>query len=321
MRQSVRFDGRVAIVTGAGAGLGREYALLLADRGARVIVNDIVASAAESVVQEITAAGGKALAVIGSVDKRAVAEAMVQAAVSHWGQIDIVINNAGVEVFKEFDSFTDEDLTSILNVHLWGSWRLSQLAWPHMKAQRYGRIMLVCSPALFGMSNNAAYTTAKGALLGLSKALAAEGKEHGIQANALAPMAMTDMARKHISDEATLAWMAEKFPPSHPPAVVAWLLHEDCDVSGEYITAYGPSFGRVVFGETRGAYCPGVEFTPEVVRDHFADAWDVDKFLIPESFDDGMAKLMALRGSDSVVISDGVEHEGRHNGLKRPSKL
>jgi NAD(P)-dependent dehydrogenase (short-subunit alcohol dehydrogenase family) len=213
-------------VTGAGAGLGREYALLLADRGAKVIVNDIVADAAKSVGKEITDNGGKALTVIGSVHERVVSKAMIETALSHWGQIDIVVNNAGVEIFKEFDAFNDKDLASILDVHVWGSWRISQLAWPHMKAQQYGKIILICSPALFGMANNAAYTTAKGALLGLAKSLAAEGNKHGIQVNELAPMAMTDMARKHISDETTLAWMAEKFPVSHPPAVVGWLVHE-----------------------------------------------------------------------------------------------
>ena len=200
---SIEFKGRVAIVTGAGGGLGRLHALALASRGARVLVNDLggavdgtggSASAAQAVVDEIRAAGGQALANGASVTDFAAVQAMVQQAVDAWGRVDILVNNAGILRDKSFGKMDVADFRTVVDVHLMGAVHCCKAAWPHMVAQQYGRIVMTTSSSgLYGNFGQTNYGAAKLALVGLMQTLALEGERHGIRVNSLAPTAATRM--------------------------------------------------------------------------------------------------------------------------------
>lgn len=293
--QPLHFNGRVAIVTGAGQGMGREHALLLGSRGATVIVNDLFPDVAESTAKDIRDAGGKAVAVAGSIAERTVAEAILQTAIDKYGRIDILINNAGIEIKKGFPDFTDADLSRMWGVHVLGAWVLTQLVWPHMKTQKYGRVVMVSSTSLFGMPDNAAYVASKGALFGLARSLSIEGAAHGILVNCLGPTAYTAMAKQMLDDETRSAWMEKIFPASATSAVCAWLVHENCQLTGEFITSYGRSVGRVFLAETKGAFCPTGDYTLETVRDHMDEARDTEGFIVPKSVDEQIETLLSTR--------------------------
>ncbi|MFA9274615.1 MAG: SDR family NAD(P)-dependent oxidoreductase [Candidatus Aquirickettsiella gammari] len=200
---SLDFSGRVAIVTGAGGGLGREHALALAKRGAKVIVNDLggardgsggSASAAQAVVDEIIAAGGEALANSASVTDFVAIQAMVQETMDKWGRVDILINNAGILRDKSFGKMELEDFRLVLEVHLMGGVNCCKAVWPIMTAQNYGRIMMTTSSSgLYGNFGQANYSAAKLGLVGLMQTLSIEGAKHDIRVNALAPTAATRM--------------------------------------------------------------------------------------------------------------------------------
>ncbi|KAF6784304.1 hypothetical protein CMUS01_16304 [Colletotrichum musicola] len=192
----LQFDGRVAAITGGAQGMGREHAILLGKRGARIVVNDLDGEGAESTAEAIRVAGGEAVVVHGSIAQKEVAQTVVEVAIATWGRIDIVINNAGIEIKKPFLDFTDEDFSRMMAVHVWGSWMLTQLAWPHMRKQKYGRVLMVLSATIAGMPGYAAYTVAKGALFGLGRTLAVEGQADGITVNMFGPFANTAMARQ-----------------------------------------------------------------------------------------------------------------------------
>lgn len=200
---SLDFSGRVAIVTGAGGGLGREHALALAKRGAKVVVNDLggardgsggSASAAQAVVDEIIAAGGEAIANSASVTDFAAVQAMVQATMDKWGRIDILINNAGILRDKSFGKMELDDFRLVIEVHLMGSVNCCKAVWPIMTAQNYGRIMMTTSSSgLYGNFGQSNYSAAKLGLVGLMQTLSIEGAKHDIRVNALAPTAATRM--------------------------------------------------------------------------------------------------------------------------------
>ncbi|KAF4987905.1 hypothetical protein FDECE_15262 [Fusarium decemcellulare] len=293
--EQLRFDGRVVIITGAGQGMGREHALLLGSLGAIVVVNDLVKESVEDTAKEVREAGGTATAVSGSIADRATAECLVTTAIEEYGRIDILINNAGIEIKKSFADFTDSDLSRMIGVHVWGSWMLTQLVWPHMQKQEYGRVLIVCSTSLFGMPSNAAYVAAKGALFGLGRSLAIEGPEHGILVNCFGPSANTAMARQMASNDGILEFLKEMLPASATSQVVAWLVHEDCKANGEFITSYGRSVGRILLAETKGCFCPEGSFTPETVRDHFVEACDPKDFIIPTSVEEEGTTLFKMR--------------------------
>jgi NAD(P)-dependent dehydrogenase (short-subunit alcohol dehydrogenase family) len=267
----IRFDGRVAIVTGAGGGLGREYALLLAARGAKVVVNDLggavdgsggSAGPATSTVEEIESRGGVAVADTGSVATPEGGQAVVDTAVQAFGRVDIVINNAGVLRDKTLQNMTPELLDPVLDVHLRGAFNVTRPAWPLMKAQRYGRVLVTASNAgilgNFGQSN---YGAAKMGLVGLARVLAQEGARYGIKVNALAPIARTRMT------EDLLGPLAAKLDPRLVAPMAAWLVHEDCPVTGEVYSAGGGRVARFFVGLTQGWLDPDLD--PEGVRDHF----------------------------------------------------
>ena len=279
----IGFDGKVAIVTGAGGGLGRQHALLLASRGARVVVNDLGGSVsgegadkgpAEAVAQEIRDAGGEAVSDNNSVSTAEGGQAIVQTAIDAYGQIDIVVNNAGILRDKTFHNLTPELLEPVLDVHLKGAFYVSQPAWLKMREQGYGRIINTTSQSgvlgNFGQSN---YGAAKMGLVGLTRVLAQEGAKYNIKVNAIAPIARTRMT------EELMGAAAEKLNPELVSPVVAWLASEDCSVTGEVFTVAGGRVARFFIGMTNGYFNAGL--TPEDVRDHLGEIRDEAGYTVP----------------------------------------
>ena len=199
---TIDLSGRVAIVTGAGGGLGRSHALALAARGARVVVNDLHAEACEAVVEEIVAAGGEALAKACNVTDRTGVFAMVEEVIAHWGQVDILVNNAGILRDRTFAKMDLDDFDLVLNVHLMGSVNLTKAAWNPMRERGYGRVIFTTSSSgLYGNFGQANYGAAKMALVGLMQTLALEGERAGIRVNCLAPSAATQMTESLYSED------------------------------------------------------------------------------------------------------------------------
>lgn len=255
-----RFDDRVAVITGAGRGLGRAYALLLAARGAKVVVNDPGVSMkgdnsdigpAEDVVREITAAGGEAVACTESVATPAGGKAIIDAALQRYGRIDILIHNAGTVRGASLKEMTQEDFDTVLDVHLRGAFHVVRPAFPVMCAAGYGRIVLTTSiGGLYGSYNQANYSAAKGGLIGLSNVIALEGAAEGVKCNAIVPAAVTRMA-EGIDTSA--------YPPMSPDLVapaVGWLAHESCSITGEMLTSIAGRVAKAYVAETRGVYQP-----------------------------------------------------------------
>ena len=257
----LRFDGRVAVITGAGRGLGRSYALLLASRGAKIVVNDPGVSMAgdstdegpaEAVVQEIRAAGGQAVASTDSVATPEGGKAIIQAALDSFGSVDIVIHNAGIVRRGLLAELSYEDFESVLDVHLRGAFHVVRPAFPHMCAAGYGRIVLTGSiNGLYGNANVVNYSVAKAGMLGLSNVAAIEGAAHGVKSNIILPAAVTRMAD---------GLDTSAYPPMDPELVaptVGWLAHESCSVTGEMLIAGAGRVARAYVAETPGVYRPG----------------------------------------------------------------
>ena len=251
-----RFDGKVAIVTGAGGGLGRCHALELARRGCKVVVNDLGGAvdgtgggseAAAEVVAEIEATGGEAIANGGSVSDRAGAQSMVGAAVERWGRVDILINNAGVLRDKSFHKMELDDFQFVLDVHLMGSVNVTRAAWPIMREQNYGRIVVTSSPSgLYGNFGQANYGTAKLGLVGLMNTLKIEGARYNIRTNTIAPVAATRMTENLMPKEA----LANLAPELVTPGVV-YLCTEDAP-NGVVLQAQGGKFSIACIVENAG---------------------------------------------------------------------
>lgn len=280
---TLTYDGKVAVITGAGGGLGRQHALLLASRGALVVVNDLGgsvtgtgadASAAQKVVDEIRAAGGEAVANHDSVATPDGGEAIIQTAIDAYGRVDIVINNAGILRDKTFHNMTPDLVDPVIDVHLKGAFNVTKPAWIRMREQGYGRVVSTSSAAgIFGNFGQANYGAAKMGLVGFTRVLAAEGAKYNIKANAIAPLALTRMT------ETLMGALGEKLDPALVTPVVAWLAHEDCDVSGEIYSVGGGRVARVFIGETQGFTKKGL--TLEDVRDNWATIRDTDGYVIP----------------------------------------
>lgn len=231
---TIRFDSRVAIVTGAGTGLGRAHALMLAQHGARVVVNDL-GPGAQTVAGEIVAAGGKAIACNLSVADAAAAAGIVDTALQAFGRIDIVLNNAGILRDKSFSRMALGDFEQVLRVHLLGSAYVTHAAWPHLMAQNYGRVIFTSSAS--GLANSfgqANYAAAKAGMIGMMNSLKNEGRKAGVLVNTLVPVAFTQMTDGLMSER-----MAEITRPEHVAPAACWLASEACDVTGEIIAAGG----------------------------------------------------------------------------------
>ena len=289
---SLRFDGRVAIVTGSGRGLGREYALLLSRLGAALVINSTSSSTAEATAKEIVDAGGKAVIQIGSVADREVANAIVKAAIDNFGRVDIVINNAGGANGGDFDQTSDDKLWDMLGVHVGGSWNVTQAAWPHMKSQKFGRVVMIASPVMFGSAQQSTYGAAKLALMGLAKSIAIEGKEHNILVNTVAPMAYTPGSTAFVTDEQTQAFMEASMPARDVASTVAWLAHESSEVNGETVAAVSRLVTRIFLAESKGYFGPSdQDWTVESVRDNWQKVMDETEFTIPTDMADFGPKI------------------------------
>jgi len=270
-----RFDGRVAIVTGAGRGIGRAHALLLAERGASVVVNDLGGSMqgdgtdpgpASSVAAEIVASGGAAVADGNDVATAAGAQAVVDGAVERFGRVDILINNAGIIRWAGFPEADADNLAAHLAVHVGGSFNTTRAAWPHMVGQGYGRVVMTTSTGLFGLPQNLSYATAKAAVIGLTRSLTTAGAAHGIKVNLIAPAAATRMAGQAADDEDP---GASPMSPDLVAPMVAFLAHEACSVSGEIYAAGAGRFARIFIASTRGY----VHTTPAPTVEDVAESW------------------------------------------------
>src|SRR3954452_12171011 len=266
------FDGKVAIITGAGGGLGREHALLLASRGALVVVNDLGGSVhgeggsagpAETTAKEIQNLGGEAVADTNSVATPEGGQAIVQTALDAFGRIDIVVNNAGILRDKSFHHMTPDLVDPVIDVHLRGAFYVTQPAWVHMREQQYGRVIVTASSAgLYGNFGQANYCAAKMGLVGLAHVLAQEGGRYNIKANVIAPVAGTRMTREIFGD------LSDKLDPALVSPVVAWLAHEDCPVSGHAYSVAAGLVARIFIGVGPGYMRTDAPLTIEDVRDH-----------------------------------------------------
>ncbi len=285
-----RFDGRVAIVTGAGRGIGRAHALLLAARGAQVVVNDLggamegggsSASVAAEVVAEIVGRGGEAVADTHDVSSVDGAEALIDAAHSTFGGLDVLVNNAGIIRWAEFPAADFQNLADHLAVHVAGSFNTSRAAWPRMVEQGYGRIVMTTSSGIFGLRNNAAYAAAKAGIIGLTRSLADAGLRLGIKVNAVAPAAATRMAGNFDAS----AMAADFVAP-----MVAFLAHEDCPVTGSVYAAGAGRFTKLFIASTEGWV--GKEPSVEDVADNWAAINDEAGYYVPASLREWSAAFM-----------------------------
>ena len=276
----IRFDDRVAIVTGAGGGLGRAHALLLASRGAQVVVNDLGGSvdgegasnrAADAVVAEIEKAGGKAVANYDSVAEAEGADAIVKTALDAYGRIDVVINNAGILRDVSFHKMTVEQWDIVLAVHLRGTMLVSRAAWPHLREQGYGRIVNTSSAAgLYGNFGQASYGAAKLGIVGLTKALAQEGFKKGIRVNAIAPVAKSRMTESILPADVLATLEPDRVAP-----IVAYLASEANDANGQVFAVGGGYVSRVEVVEAPGVVLAD-GFGPDEVAAQFAAASNLD---------------------------------------------
>ena len=293
----LRYDGRVAVVTGGGRGLGRSYALLLAARGAKVVVNDPGGSLtgdgagashpppddvapAEEVVREIASAGGEAVANTDSVSNPAGGKAIVDTALERYGRIDIVIHNAGIVRRASLKEMTYDDFEAVVDVHLRGAFHVVRPAFPVMCDAGYGRIVLTSSiGGLYGNHGVANYAVAKAGVIGLSNVAAMEGAEHGVKSNVIVPAAVTRLA-EGIDTSA--------YPPMGPELVapvVGWLSHESCSITGEMLVALAGRIARAVIIESPGVYRPS--WSIEEVGEHIAAIRDASEPVVFPVVPDG----------------------------------
>lgn len=309
----LRFDGRVAVVTGAGNGLGRQYALLMAARGARVVVNDIGSSVsgagadtgpAEAVAREIRDQGGDAVSNTDSVATCDGGAAVIETALQSYGRIDVLVNNAGIVRDVGFPEITPCDLDPMIDVHLKGAFHVTVPAWRVMREQGYGRVVnTVSSAGLLGSEHKSHYGAAKAGLLGLTRVLSIEGSGHGITVNAVAPVAATRMLAVNMAeseqdadrqlDPADVAMMRAvvgKLDPASVAPVVAFLAHEDCPVTGEIYTAGAGGVARFFVARTRGYYAPDLSI--EDVRDHLDEIRDETEYSTPGHSGEEIAQLL-----------------------------
>ncbi len=277
----IRFDGRVAIVTGAGGGLGRAHALLLASRGAKVVVNDLGGARdgtgagtamADKVVEEIRAGGGEAVPDYHGVDTAEGGEAIVKTALDAYGKVDILINNAGILRDRAFHNLTEEDWDRVLAVHLKGAFNVTQPAFRVMRQNAYGRIVFTTSAAgLYGNFGQTNYSAAKMALVGIMNTLKIEGQKYDIKANTIAPLAAS-----RLTEDILPPPVLEKLTPELVTPMVAYLCFEECQESGGVFTAGGGYFGRAAVVEGKGVFIEhDGQVTIEQVRDSLGKIKDM----------------------------------------------
>jgi NAD(P)-dependent dehydrogenase (short-subunit alcohol dehydrogenase family) len=301
----LRFDGRVAAVTGAGRGIGRAYAVLLGQLGARVVVNDVGGSAggvghdkgpADEVAAQIRADGGTAVANYGDVSTVEGGRSVVDTAVGEFGRIDILVNNAGNMVWAGLPEATIETIEAHWAVHVRGSFNTCYAAWPYLVKQNYGRVVLTTSVGIFGLSDNLGYATAKASLIGMAKSMTVGRGDRNITINCIAPNAMTRLG-VHPGDEAARARQQPSAPLLDPALVApmaAYLSHESCDVSGEVYVAGAGRFSRLFVGSTAGYLHPDpARATVDDVAANWAAINDETGYYVPGTLMDWAGQFLA----------------------------
>jgi NAD(P)-dependent dehydrogenase (short-subunit alcohol dehydrogenase family) len=284
----IRFDGRVAVITGAGGGLGKTYALMLARRGASIVVNDLGGAAdgtgggssmADATVKEITEAGGKAVANYDSVATPEGGASIIQTALDNFGKVDILVNNAGILRDKSFLKLQPADLEAVLAVHLKGGFYVTQPAFASMKENGYGRIVFAASGAgIFGNFGQTNYGAAKMGLVGLSNVLAVEGAKYNIKSNVIAPIAKTRLT------EQLLGGLGEALDPRYVTPLVAFLCSEQCDLTHEIFDIGGGRYARIFVGLGKGWVAPRDTIpSPEDIAANLDAIRQTGGFTIPDS--------------------------------------
>ncbi len=304
---TIRFDDRVAIVTGAGQGLGRTYALDLAARGARVVVNDLGGSVAgagsdgslaEEVAAEIRAAGGEALASTDSVSEREGAANIVRTALDAWGRLDVLVNNAGILRDKMFTRMDLDDFEAVVGVHLLGTVYVTRAAFPVMRKQRYGRIVMTTSAAgLFGNLGQTNYAAAKLGVIGLMNALKIEGKKTDVKVNAVAPVADTRMGARVYPD-----FFKRMIRPELVSAAVTYLASEDCAASGDILITAAGHYAKVHLVEGEGVtFDSEAGVTPEQIAERYDEIADMSRAVHHPTALDAMKSLFVKVAPEDLV--------------------
>ncbi|XP_054466225.1 peroxisomal multifunctional enzyme type 2 [Anoplopoma fimbria] len=303
---ALSFEGRVVLVTGSGGGLGREYALAFAERGASVIVNDLGAdtkgggkssAAADKVVEEIRAKGGKAVANYDSVED---GEKVIQSALDAFGRIDVVVNNAGILRDRSFARTSDLDWDLIQRVHLRGSFMVTRAAWNHMKKQKFGRIIMTASAAgIYGNFGQANYSAAKLGMLGLANTLAIEGRNYNIHCNTIAPV-----AGSRLTETVMTAELVASLKPEYIAPMVLWLCHEQCQENGALFEAGAGWIGKLRWERSQGCIVrqKNQPMTPEAVRDQWDKICDFTDATKPASIEESVQSIVGVL---SQLDSDG----------------
>ncbi|GIU88887.1 MAG: short-chain dehydrogenase [Acidimicrobiia bacterium] len=296
---NIGFDGHVAVVTGAGGGLGRSHALLLSSLGCRVVVNDLGGnpdgtgsgrSAADRVVEEIAEAGGEAVANHDSVATPEGGEAIIQAALDSFGTVDIVVNNAGILRDKSFAKIPPEDFAVLVDVHLRGAFHVSQPAFKVMKEKGFGRFVHTTSAAgLFGNFGQGNYAAAKTGLIGLSNVLAIEGAKANITSNVIAPVAKSRLT------ESLLGPLADSVRPEQVSPLVAYLCSPQCSITHEIFSVGGGRFARVFIGLTPGWWAGNdTDVSADDVAANIERIRDEQGYVVPGSVTDELMQFMSL---------------------------
>ncbi|CAG5125521.1 unnamed protein product [Candidula unifasciata] len=298
MAGPLRFDGKVVLVTGAGNGLGRAYALAFAERGASVVVNDLGGSAfgegrgskaADDVVNEIVSKGGKAVANYDSVEN---GDKVVQTALDAYGRIDVVVNNAGILRDKTFARLSEEDWDIVHRVHLKGSFLVTRAAWPHMRKQGFGRIIMISSTSgIYGNFGQANYSAAKLGLAGLSNTLSLEGAKYGIYCNCVAPTAGSRLTETIMPKE-----LVQALKPEYVAPVIVYLCHESCKETGGLFEVGGGWAAKLRWQRSEGAVLRDKNdlFSAESVRDNWSKVVDFANYTTPKSNQEATGHIMNL---------------------------
>ncbi|KAM9732080.1 peroxisomal multifunctional enzyme type 2 isoform 1-T1 [Dama dama] len=322
MASMLRFDGRVVLVTGAGGGLGRAYALAFAERGASVVVNDLGGDftgvgkssfAADKVVEEIRRKGGKAVANYDTVEE---GEKIVKTALDAFGRIDIVINNAGILRDRSFSRISDGDWDIIQRVHLRGSFLVTRAAWDHMKKQNFGRIIMTSSASgIYGNFGQANYCAAKLGLLGLSNCLAVEGKKNNIHCNTIAPAAGSRMTQTILPED-----LLEALKPDYVAPLVLWLCHESCEENGGLFEVGAGWIGKLRWERSLGALVrqKTQPMTPEAVKANWTKICDFDNATKPRSIQESIGSI--VEALNKINSGEGVSaNQTSHAASAAPS--